>query len=136
MQRHSQPQQPKRPQARVNEDGVPDGWVSAILSGSASVDEAGQVTVVIRAQHPFYANDLTFEGSSSGAMVTKIDFGDRPVIVANGGLSTSVFTPTSQMRKHLKGQTLRGGLDITVVGTLSGAGTMTVAFFGYKPPVS
>ena len=142
-QRQSQPyRQPEpaprqsAPRADKDADGTPDGWQSAILSGVSSVDEAGQVTVVIRAQHPFLASDLTFEGSSSGAMITNISFGDRPVIVANGGLSTSVFTPTSQMRKHLKGQQLRGGLDITVVGTLEGAGKLCVAFFGFKPPTS
>ncbi len=123
-----------RARADKDADGAPDGWVSAILSGSESIDEAGQVTVTIRAQHPFVASDMTFEGSSTGAMITKIDFGDRPVVTANGGLSTSVFTPTSQMRKHLKGQDLRGGLDITVVGKLEGAGKLCVAFFGFKPP--
>jgi len=136
---HHQPTPaPRQPAPRVERDpdGVPDGWVSAVLSGSASIDEAGQVTVTIRAQHPFIATDLTFEGSSNGAMITKIDFGDRPVITANGGLSTSVFTPTSQMRKHLKGQHLQGGLDITVIGTLEGAGKLCAAFFGFKPPMS
>lgn len=129
------PRQPA-PRSERDADGVPEGWVSAVLSGSSTINEAGQVTVTIRAQHPFVATDLTFEGSSSGAMVTKIDFGDRPVITANGGLSTSVFTPTSQMRKHLKGQALKGGLDITIVGTLEGAGKLCVAFFGFKPPMS
>lgn len=133
---HQPAPRPAAPRVERDADGVPDGWVSAVLSGSASINEAGQVTVTIRAQHPFFATDLTFEGSSTGAMVTKIDFGDRPVITANGGLSTSVFTPTSQMRKHLKGQQLKGGLDITVIGTLEGAGKLCAAFFGFKPPMS
>ena len=125
------------PQARndKNDDGAPDNWVSAVCSGSQSADAAGEVTLTIRAQHPFYAKDVTFEGSSSGAMIKKIDFGARPVIASNGGISTAVFTPTSQLRNHLKGQMLRAGLDITVVGTLDGAGKLCAAFFGYKPGV-
>jgi hypothetical protein len=128
------PAQSREPIVDKNKDGVPDGWISTFLTGSTTIDAAGQANVVIRSQHPFLATDVTFEGSAAGAKINQIMFGSRQVVNANDGIPTTVFTPTSQMRKHLEGQKLKAGLDIVVTGTLTGPGTLSAVFFGYKPP--
>jgi hypothetical protein len=45
----------------------------------------------------------------------------------------SVFGSTSLLRGLLKGQSLRAGLDITVNGSLTGAGDFAVTLIGQKP---
>jgi len=44
-----------------------------------------------------------------------------------------VFASTGFLRGLLKGQSLRAGLDITVNGSLTGAGDFAVTLIGQKP---
>lgn len=76
---------------------------------------------------------MTFTGSAAGAKVTSIFFGDRVVWSSSDGIDVSVFSSTSFLRGLLKGQSLRAGLDITVNGSLSGAGDFAVTLIGEKP---
>ena len=48
----------------------------------------------------------------------------------------AVFGSTSFLRGLLKGQSLKGGLDITVNGTLTGPGDFAVTLVGKKPVTS
>lgn len=110
----------------------PPGWVPAMVSGSATSD-GGEALCTIRVQHPFIANDITFEGSLAGTSITKVDFADSTVINGGSGISTSIFTPTSQMRKHLQGRYIAAGLDIGIHGKLEGPGKLCAVIFGFKP---
>ena len=103
------------------------------VSGTDTLAAAGAATVRIRLQHDFKAEDVTFEGSSSGAKVTSIFFGDNPVWSSAVGLPVSAFGASSQLRGLLRNQKLKAGLDITVNGTLTGAGTFQVTITGEKP---
>ncbi|MCB9746756.1 MAG: hypothetical protein H6740_29555 [Alphaproteobacteria bacterium] len=108
-------------------------WGATAVGGVDTLTDAGSAVVNIRLQHDFKATDVTFEGSSSGAKVTSIFFGDVPVWSSATGLPVSAFGASSQLRGLLEGQKLKAGLDITVNGTLTGAGTFQVTITGEKP---
>lgn len=108
-------------------------WGMTAVSGTDTLTAAGAASVKIRLQHDFRAQDVTFTGSASGAKVTSIFFGDRVVWSSSDGIDVSVFGSTSFLRGLLKGQSLRAGLDITVNGSLTGAGDFAVTLVGSKP---
>ncbi len=108
-------------------------WGMTAVSGTDTLGAAGSASVKLRLQHHFRAHDITFTGSASGAKVTSIFFGDRVVWSSSDGIDVSVFGSTSLLRGLLKGQSLRAGLDITVNGSLTGAGDFAVTLIGQKP---
>lgn len=108
-------------------------WGMTAVSGTQNLGAAGSAAVKIRLQHDFRAQDITFTGSAAGAKVTSIFFGDRVVWSSSDGIDVSVFGSTSFLRGLLKGQSLRAGLDITVNGSLTGAGDFAVTLVGSKP---
>ncbi len=108
-------------------------WGMTAVSGTDTLAAAGSAAVKIRLQHDFRAQDVTFTGSAAGAKVTSIFFGDRVVWSSSDGIDVSVFGSTSFLRGLLKGQSLRAGLDITVNGSLTGAGDFAVTIVGEKP---
>jgi len=108
-------------------------WGMTAIGGTETLTDAGSATVQVRLQHHFRAQDLTFTGSADGAKVTSIFFGDRVVWSNSDGIDVGVFASNGFLRGLLKGQSLRAGLDITVNGTLSGAGDFAVALVGLKP---
>ena len=108
-------------------------WGMTAVSGTDTLAAAGAAAVKIRLQHDFRAQDVTFTGSAAGAKVTSIFFGDRVVWSSSDGIDVSVFGSTSFLRGLLKGQSLRAGLDITVNGSLTGAGDFAVTIVGEKP---
>jgi hypothetical protein len=113
---------------------VMDGtWGMTAVSGTDTLGAAGAASVKIRLQHDFRAEDVTFTGSASGAKVTSIFFGDRVVWSSSEGIDATVFGSTSLLRGLLRGQSLRAGLDITVNGSLTGAGDFAVTIIGQKP---
>ena len=111
----------------------PMQWGMTAVGGTDTLDAAGGASVKIRLQHDFRAQDVTFTGSAAGAKVTSIFFGDRVVWSNSDGIDVSVFSSSSFLRGLLKGQSLRAGLDITVNGTLTGAGDFAVTLIGEKP---
>ena len=108
-------------------------WGMTAVGGTDTLDAAGGASVKIRLQHDFRAQDVTFTGSAAGAKVSSIFFGDRVVWSNSDGIDVSVFSSSSFLRGLLKGQSLRAGLDITVNGTLTGAGDFAVTLIGEKP---
>ncbi len=108
-------------------------WGMTAISGTDTLTAAGAASVKIRLQHNFRAQDITFTGSAAGAKVTSIFFGDRVVWSSSDGIDVTVFSSTSFLRGLLKGQSLKAGLDITVNGTLTGAGDFAVTLVGQKP---
>jgi hypothetical protein len=108
-------------------------WGMTAVSSTDTLAAAGSASVKLRLQHHFKAHDITFTGSASGAKVTSIFFGDRVVWSSSDGIDVSVFGTTSLLRGLLKGQSLRAGLDITVNGSLTGAGDFAVTLIGQKP---
>jgi hypothetical protein len=108
-------------------------WGMTAVSGTDTLAAAGAASVKIRLQHDFRAQDVTFTGSAAAAKVTSIFFGDRVVWSSSDGIDVSVFGSTSFLRGLLKGQSLRAGLDITVNGSLTGAGDFAVTIVGEKP---
>jgi len=116
-----------------NEPNVAKGWGATAVSDSERIDQAGSVALKIRLQHDFRAQDVTFTGSAPGALVHSIFFGDRAVWSSSDGIDAGVFAANGFMRGLLKGQSLEGGLDITVNGSLPGPGVFTATLIGTKP---
>ena len=108
-------------------------WGMTAVGGPDTLTAAGSTSVKIRLQHHFKAQDLTFTGSADGAKVTSIFFGDRSVWSNSDGIDVGVFASTGFLRGLLKGQSLRAGLDISVNGSLPGAGDFSVTLIGQKP---
>jgi len=108
-------------------------WGMTAVGGTDTLGGAGPASVKIRLQHDFRAQDITFTGSAGGAKVTSIFFGDRVVWSTSDGIDVSVFASNSFLRGLLKGQSLRAGLDITVNGSLGGAGDFAATLVGEKP---
>ena len=108
-------------------------WGMTAVGGTDTLTAAGSASIKVRLQHHFKAQDITFTGSLAGAKVTSIFFGDRVVWSNSDGIDVSVFASTGFLRGLLKGQSLRAGLDITVNGSLTGAGDFAVTLIGQKP---
>jgi hypothetical protein len=109
-------------------------WVKTVISSNVVLADAGVATVVVRVQHHFKAQDITFDGSLAGSMIQSIMFGDRVVwSVPGAGVPIAVFGTTSMLRGILTGQKIQGGLDIQITGTLPGAGTLIATLAGQKP---
>lgn len=111
-------------------------WGMTAVGGTDTLDAAGGASVKIRLQHDFRAQDVTFTGSAAGAKVTSIFFGDRVVWSNSDGIDVSVFSSSSFLRGLLKGQSLKAGLDITINGSLGGAGDFAATLIGQKPVTS
>ncbi len=110
-------------------------WGKTALSGESNAPESvgDQITINIRPQHWFKAQDITFTGDSS-AKVDTIFFGDRPIWNNSVGTPVAVFAATGMLRGILNGQKIRPGLDIIIKGTGGTANTKTTAtLIGYKP---
>ena len=110
-------------------------WGKTALSGESNTpDDVGdQITITIRPQHWFKAQDITFTGDTS-AKIDTIFFGERPVWNNSSGVPVSVFSSTGMLRGLLAGQKIRPGLDIVIKGTAGTASTTTTAtVIGYKP---
>ncbi len=108
-------------------------WGMTAVGGTDTLSEAGAASVKIRLQHDFRAQDVTFTGSADGSKVTSIFFGDRVVWSNSDGIDVGVFASNSFLRGLLKGQSLRAGLDITVNGSVGGAGSFSATIIGQKP---
>lgn len=108
-------------------------WGATVVSAAETLDRGGSASLKIRLQHDFRAEDLTFTGSSQGAKVHNIYFGDRSVFSAPDGIDVGVFSAQSFLRGLLKGQSIEAGLDIVVNGSIPGPGTLSVALVGLKP---
>lgn len=110
-------------------------WGKTALSGESNNPETAgdQITINIRPQHWFKAQDITFTGDAS-AKIDTIFFGDRPIWNNSVGTPVAVFASTGMLRGILNGQKIRPGLDIIIKGTAGTAGTKTTAtLIGYKP---
>lgn len=111
---------------------APSGWVNTAV-GSSAKGPAGAVSVKIRLQHDFLAQDIIVTGAPAGSKINAIFFGDQPVWAIPEGVDISVFGTGSQMRQFLAGATIRGGLDIVITGTLAAEGEMSITLTGSKP---
>lgn len=110
-------------------------WGKTALSGESNAPESSgdQITINIRPQHWFKAQDITFTGDTS-AKIDTIFFGDRPIWNNSVGTPVAVFAATGMLRGILNGQKIRPGLDIIIKGTGGTASTKTTAtLIGYKP---
>jgi len=122
-----------RRHARRGDDQVK--WGKTALAGESNTptDVGDQITITIRPQHWFKAQDITFTGDSA-AKVDTIFFGERPIWNNSTGVPVAVFGSTGMLRGLLRGQKIRPGLDIIIKGTAGTATTTTTAtLIGYKP---
>ena len=85
-------------------------WGTTIVTGddsftAAAAGDSSAFNIPIRLQHPFKAQDITFDLTNvSKALVQSVKFGDRDVWSADGnGVNASIFGSTSQLRGLLKG---------------------------------
>lgn len=112
---------------------VPKGWCTTVVSDLNTYLGAGNSQVQIRLQHDLLGQDLNFDGTVAGAKVTTVTFGDRLIFNNTKGVAVSLFAASGFIRNFLGGQRLRAGLDITVSGTVPGAGDFVVNVVGAKP---
>ena len=108
-------------------------WGKTVISGNDTLTAAGQAAIQIRLQHPFKAEDVTFEGSATGALVNTIFFGDKLVFQSSDGVPVTVFSASGFLRKLVAGHQIGAGLDVNITGTLGGAGTLQATLTGLKP---
>ena len=109
-------------------------WQNTALSGSKSESSAGAVTVTIVPAHWFRGKDIAFNGSSAGAEVTTIMFGDQLIWNTSDGLDVSAISTNSFIRGLIRGALARPGVPITIHGTIaSGGDVLKVGLFGQKP---
>lgn len=104
-----------------------------VVSGSATLSGAGNFSITITPQHAFEAQDFTMAGTTGGATVTSIFFGDNLIWQSNTGVPEDVFAANGYLRDVVKGAKLLPGLSIVVNGALAGAGTAYASFTGTKP---
>ena len=123
----------EEPESNAAKGNASAGWGMTAVGGSETLTAAGGTSVRIRLQHDFRAKDVTFTGSSVGALVTSIFFGDRVVWSAPDGIDATVFAANGFIRGLLKGQSLKAGLDVTINGTLPDAGVFSATLTGEKP---
>lgn len=108
-------------------------WMKTVLTGTAVLTAAGAYTVAMRPQFDFVAQDFTLDGSVATATITRVSFGDHTVFDNAVGVPMAVVASTGFLRGLVKGARIRGGLDITVNGTVGGAGTVITTMVGLKP---
>ncbi|MFT5680573.1 MAG: hypothetical protein ACI8RZ_001479 [Myxococcota bacterium] len=104
------------------------------LSGSGTSTDAGAVSMSIIPAHPFKAEDIVCNGSSTGAKVTSIMFGDNLIFNNPAGIDQSVFATSSFIKGLVMGAKATPGVPITINGTIaSGGDVLEVTLFGLKP---
>lgn len=108
-------------------------WAKTILAKKQAPGSTS-ASVEFRLQHDFIAQDLTLSGSTSGAVVTTVMFGDKVVFSNPDGVPAEVLGTSSFIRDLVKGQKLRAGLDIIVSGSVASPNdTFRVTITGFKP---
>jgi len=108
-------------------------WGKTGVSNTSGTVAAGAVSVTIRLEFDFRGEDITFTGSTALTLITSIKFGDR-LVWDTAGTDVSVFAANAFIRGLIKGQSLRGGLDIIVNGIIpAGGGNLNVTCIGHKP---
>ena len=120
----------KRKRRRNKRRGRRGSWEAAFLVGSDTQGGAGTATVTIRPQADFISEDISFEGSLAGTKITGIKFGKETVFSNSKGIPITLFATTSQLRNRFSGYKVRAGLDITITGSVTGAGDLAVTLFG------
>lgn len=125
-----------RPAARAGAPVKDNRWGKTVVAGKFVAAAAESGTITIRPQHEFKAEDVTFEGSLAGSLVTSIQFADRNVWSDSDGIDVAVFGVSGFLRDLLRGQEMVKGLDILINVTTPGAGTVRATITGYKPYVS
>lgn len=109
-------------------------WGMTILSNSVTTSGTTSASLSFRLQHHFLAEDITAIGSTAGARITSIMFGDRVIWSVPGGAPVELFAVNGMVRKFLDNQRIPAGLDITVAGTVATAGdTLSITLVGRKP---
>lgn len=109
-------------------------WQKTVLGGSHKEDSAGAIAVIVTPSHYFVADDIAFNGSSTGATVTSIIFGDDLVWNNADGIDVSALSSNSFIRGLVKGARGRPGVPITINGTIAADGdSLKVVLYGKKP---
>jgi len=62
-----------------------------------------------------------------------LKFGDHTIWTNDGGIPAEILSVHARSQSLLKGQHIRSGLDITVIGELPKGGTFAVTLKGKKP---
>ena len=96
---------------------------------------AGAFTATVRPQYDFVAQDMVADGSTAaGIIVQSVVFGDYIAWNEPGaGVPAATINGTSFLRGLVKGAKVKGGLDITISGTVTGAGNVYLTIVGLKP---
>jgi len=110
-------------------------WQKTARVAFAAPTAAGAFTATVRPQYDFVAQDMVADGSTAtGIIVQSVVFGDY--IAWNepqAGVPAATINGTSFLRGLIKGAKVKGGLDITCQGTVTGAGNVYLTIVGLKP---
>jgi hypothetical protein len=121
------------PQRRPVKKSTKGKWMKTVLTGTQVLTAVGAYSVTMRPQFDFVSQDFTLDGSVATATITRVSFGDHTIFDNATGVPMAVVASTGFLRGLVKGARIRGGLDITVNGTVGGAGTVIVTMIGLKP---
>ena len=123
---------PATPPAAVAPDAEAD-FVQTVLFGEASRDEAGTLTVRIRAQRDLRLRALCFTGSTKGeaVRVQSVFVGDEPVFIEDEGAPVERFD-NGPLARVVEGWRVRAGLDLLVVARVSSPARLCVAVIAEK----
>ena len=110
-----------------------DDWIATAVSGEARAAGTGATSAWIRLQHDFRASDITFTGTSPGATITSLYFGDRLVWSNPDGIPVDVLTATGVLRGLVEGQRIAAGLDVVANGVVTKGGAVVATVMGTKP---
>ncbi len=124
----------KRGSSTTGKKKMANKWGMTILSNSVTTSGTTSASLSFRLQHHFLAEDITAIGSTAGARITSIMFGDRVIWSVPGGAPVELFAVNGMVRKFLDNQRIPAGLDITIAGTVATAGdTLSITLVGRKP---
>lgn len=110
-------------------------WAKATLAGTSNTPSAAgdSITVTIRAQHWFRANEITFTPATNGDTIESIVFGDRLVWNNASGVPVGVSSSVGMLRGLLSGNKIRPDLDIIIKGSSGSTAALSAVLIGHKP---
>ena len=114
-----------------------EGDMQGTLITEASTETtAGSVSITIRPNHDFDADNIVFDGSASTARVNSVIFGDQLIFSNATGTPVTVFAANNPLRSLLKGSRarVRSGQTIVINGSIANDGDALVATLTGKKP--
>lgn len=125
----------RRERREVRQAGTRRDPYSMPYDRSASETITGTaVDFYISVDTDFKIEDITFQGSSSGAKISQVWAGSQPIFNPSAPVDINVFAPNSLLRRRITGL-VKAGSRLRIVGTVASTGdTFAVYATGMGKP--